>query len=52
MRKHDKNKTDKTRIYLYSNAYTYLSDLYSYIIYHMFYIVMYFAYQKLALTEK
>ena len=53
MRKHDKNKTNKTRIYLFSNAYTYLSNLYIYIIlYHMCYIVIYFVYQKLALTEK
>ena len=53
MRKHDKNKTDKKKIYLYSNAYTYLSNLYIYIIlYHMCYIVIYFVYQKLALTEK
>ena len=51
MRKHDKNKT---RVYLYSNVYTYLLNLfYIYItLYHIFYIIILFYISKTSIVRK
>ena len=54
MRKHDTNKTKNVRIYLYSNAYTYLLNLYCIYIklYHTFYIVILFCMSKTSIDRK
>ena len=54
MRKHDTNKTKNVRIYLYSNAYTCLLNLYCICIklYHIFYIVILFCMSKTSIERK